>query len=109
MGRCAARCLAYAPPGALITEELAEYCKSFTVSFVMGRDLVGRLSIQSLRKMRDDILTLIARCRVNKAYVIKSMLNSDSRAMVAEMLHPEDQIPPSEFYNQLKASQGRYK
>lgn len=39
------RCLCYGPPGATMSPALAEYCKPFTLSFIIGRDLVPRLSI----------------------------------------------------------------
>jgi len=55
------RCLAYSPPGATISMGLAEYCKDFLISFILGRDLVARLSIANLRKLRNELLGLIAR------------------------------------------------
>jgi hypothetical protein len=47
---------------------------------------VGRLSIDSLRKIRDDVLMLIARCKVNKAFVIRNVKNPDSTSMVSTIL-----------------------
>ena len=96
------RCMAYAPPGGLISPGLAEWTKSFTVSYIVGRDLVPRLSVQAVRKLRDDLLRLVARCRANKMAVLRSVLDKNSRQAVERLLHPPDNVPPSEFLVQLE-------
>ena len=45
------RCFSYSPPGALCTRELADYCGEFTVSVVVGKDIVARLSEAAIKKV----------------------------------------------------------
>lgn len=53
------RCIAYSPPGGLISEALADYTKSFVLSVVVGDDIVPRLSILSVHFLKADILRVI--------------------------------------------------
>ena len=97
------RCLAYCTPGGLLSSGLAEYCKPFTITFVLGRDLVPRLTLDAVRGLRDDILRLLARCRANKNTVLRSIMEKDSRAAVERLLYPAQEVPPSEFLTELRA------
>lgn len=97
------RCLAYCTPGGLLSPGLAEYTKAFTLTFVLGRDLVPRLTLDAVRGLRDDILRLLARCRANKNTVLRSMMEKDSRAAVDRLLYSSQDVPPSEFLTQLQA------
>eukprot|EP00624_Nannochloropsis_granulata_P000293 evm.model.NODE_11137_length_18060_cov_18.830564.2 len=97
------RCLAYCTPGGLLSQRLAEYTKTFTLTFVLGRDLVPRLTLDAVRGLRDDILRLLARCRANKNTVLRSVMDKDSRAAVERLLYPSQEVPPSDFLTQLRA------
>lgn len=90
-------------PGAMVTEGIAEFCKPFMTSFVLGRDLVPRLSFDNLRKIRDDVLDLIARCKVNKTQVLRSVKSKDPD-LLEKFLYPPGKEPDSEFRRQLKVS-----
>ena len=50
------RCIAYSPPGGLISKALADYTKTFVMSVVVGDDIVPRLSIISVHNLKADIL-----------------------------------------------------
>lgn len=50
------KCIAYSPPGGLISAALAEYTKSFVMSVVLGDDIVPRLSVRSVHNLKADIL-----------------------------------------------------
>lgn len=46
-------------------------CRGFVTSVTLGFDLVGRLSIKSLGLMREKVLDLMLRCKVNKMVVMQ--------------------------------------
>jgi sn1-specific diacylglycerol lipase len=97
------RCLAYGTPGGLLSPGLAEATKAWTTTFIVGRDLVPRLSLDSVYALRDDLLRLLARCRANKNAVLRSVLDKNARAAVDRLLHPAGEEPRSEFLAQLEA------
>lgn len=68
------RCVALSPPGGLMDKEHAKSCESFVLSVVTHNDMVPRASIESLEALRDQVLELIGRARVNKHVVMRSMV-----------------------------------
>ena len=50
------KCIAYSPPGGLISETLADYTRSFVMSVILGDDIVPRLSLYSVHNLKADIL-----------------------------------------------------
>jgi sn1-specific diacylglycerol lipase len=50
------RCIAYSPPGGLISQALVTYTKSFVMSVIVGDDIVPRLSLRSVHSLKADIL-----------------------------------------------------
>ena len=59
-----ARCIAISPIGGLLNAPFAEQCGEFVLSAVLGKDMVPRLSVTSMERMRDEVLELIARSKV---------------------------------------------
>ena len=50
------RCIAYSPPGHLISKVVADYTKTFVLSVVLGDDIISRLSVRSVHNLKADIL-----------------------------------------------------
>jgi sn1-specific diacylglycerol lipase len=50
------KCIAFSPPGGLISQHLAEYTRSFVMSVVIGDDIVPRLSVHTVHNLKADIL-----------------------------------------------------
>ena len=50
------RCIAYSPPGGLLSTALADLTKTFIMSVVVGDDIVPRLSVHSVHNLKADIL-----------------------------------------------------
>jgi len=73
------RCLAYSPPGGLLTRRLAEALGGggFLHSLVVGSEIVPRLAFHTLEKIRHDLLGLIDRCTASKTGVISTMFERD--------------------------------
>eukprot|EP00126_Sphaerothecum_destruens_P015843 Sdes_comp9908_c0_seq1m1449 len=65
-----AQCYAYSPPGAILTLNACKFIKSFVTSIVIGKDVVPRLSVYSLHKLRDDMVDAIANCKRSKWEII---------------------------------------
>lgn len=64
------KCIAYSPPGGLISSSLADYTKSFVMSVVVGDDIVPRLSLRSVHNLKADILKEIYHCHLPKYKII---------------------------------------
>lgn len=63
-------CFAFAPPGGLLSEDAAEYSKNFVVSVVLGKDIVPRLGLHQMEKLRFDLIKTIKQCSSTKMKVI---------------------------------------
>jgi hypothetical protein len=68
------QCIAYAPPGGLLTAELAEYTKSFVVGTFMGCDVIPRLAVHTLTELRSSMLHALAASKQGKTAVLCQFL-----------------------------------
>ncbi len=68
------RCIAYSPPGGLVSERLSEYTKSFVLSVVVGDDIIPRLGVHSVHKLKADILRVIYKV----LFIIKRKCNKSN-------------------------------
>lgn len=59
-----ARCVSISPLGGLLNSPHAENCGEFVLCAALGEDVVPRLSVVAMERMRDDVLELIARTKV---------------------------------------------
>ncbi|XP_039630351.1 diacylglycerol lipase-beta [Polypterus senegalus] len=64
------RCYAFSPPGGLLSKSLADYSKGFTISVVLGKDLVPRLSIPNMEDLKRRILRMVANCNKPKYRIL---------------------------------------
>ncbi|KXZ56550.1 hypothetical protein GPECTOR_1g494 [Gonium pectorale] len=64
------RCWAFSPPGSLASPRLSCALSPFTVSVVSGKDLIPRLSLHTLERYRDEMITALARCSCSKAALL---------------------------------------
>ncbi|CAI5731694.1 unnamed protein product [Hyaloperonospora brassicae] len=69
------RCFAYSPPGCTMSPGLAARCSAFTVSVVVGDDIIARSSITSAEILRDNVLDLIGRSKVSKATILRQVVS----------------------------------
>ncbi|KAL7433120.1 hypothetical protein ACHAXM_003413 [Skeletonema potamos] len=106
------RCTCYSPPGGFITWRLAKECSDFVNSFVLDSDLVPRLSINNMERLRDEVLHLLARVKLSKYDIAKRIFSLSGEVEFGDldfllqenedMLYPQDDIPDSEFLRQLQ-------
>lgn len=64
------RCYAFSPPRGLLSKSLHEYSKDFTVSLVLGKDVIPRLSVANLEDLKRRILRVIANCNKPKYEIL---------------------------------------
>ncbi|XP_015420605.1 PREDICTED: sn1-specific diacylglycerol lipase beta isoform X2 [Myotis davidii] len=64
------RCYAFSPPRGLLSKSLYEHSKDFTVSLVVGKDVVPRLSVTNMEDLKKKILRLIAHCNKPKYKIL---------------------------------------
>ncbi|GAX28436.1 sn1-specific diacylglycerol lipase [Fistulifera solaris] len=112
------RCLNYSPVGCAFTWDLATGCSEWCDSFFVDSDIVPRLSLESMDKLRDDMLEGIGRLKVPKIHVARRAVGhygllacgnfcytlfSDEHALqdTAELLHEPESVPDSAFQDQL--------
>eukprot|EP00581_Thalassiosira_minuscula_P017688 CAMPEP_0183719448 /NCGR_PEP_ID=MMETSP0737-20130205/12381_1 /TAXON_ID=385413 /ORGANISM="Thalassiosira miniscula, Strain CCMP1093" /LENGTH=920 /DNA_ID=CAMNT_0025949167 /DNA_START=269 /DNA_END=3028 /DNA_ORIENTATION=- len=110
----ALRCLCYSPPGGLLTWELARECSEFVNSFVLDSDIVPRLSVNNMERLRDEVLHLIARVKLSKYEIAQRIFwhgvcgdveLGDLDFLIQQnedMLYAPDNVPDSDFKRQLQ-------
>ena len=106
------RCTCYSPPGGFITWRLAKECSDFVNTFVLDSDLVPRLSINNMERLRDEVLHLLARVKISKYDIAKRIFSLSGEVELGDLdfllqenedlLYPQDDIPDSEFLRQLQ-------
>ncbi|ETL40296.1 hypothetical protein F441_08721 [Phytophthora nicotianae CJ01A1] len=69
------RCFAFSPPGCTMSPGLASRCAAFTYSVVVGDDIIARSSLTSAEALRDNVLDLIGRSKVNKAAILRQVIS----------------------------------
>lgn len=95
------RCINYSPPGCSLTWEMSVQCQEWCSSFVLDADLVPRLNRESMERLRDEILELIARIKVPKIEVAQLLMSSQEQQLDDILYHP-DQVPNSDYLQQLE-------
>lgn len=63
-------CFAFAPPGGLISEDVALYSKDFVISIVLGKDIIPRIGLHQMEKLRFDLIKSIKHCNMSKWNII---------------------------------------
>lgn len=108
------RCIAYSPPGGLLTHDLATSCSEFVNTFILDSDIVPRLSLDNMERLRDEVLHLIPRVKLSKYDIAKRIFwhglcgeveLGDLDYLIQQnddMLYPPDYVLDSEFMRQLQ-------
>lgn len=95
------KCLCFEPPGCVMSTNLAN--QPYITSYVLGSDIVPRLSLGSLENLRDDLLDMIARTKVPKHKILSlnPFQRSGSLSFVDTIYESDQVIPDSKFVRQL--------
>ena len=67
-------CYAFSPPGGLLSEAAARESEKFTMSILVGDDVVPRLSLPNIKKLSADIKHSIQTCSLPKYQIFGESL-----------------------------------
>jgi len=111
------KCYAYSPPGGLLCPAAAAESEKFTVSLVVGDDVIPRTSLPNLAKLSYDIRDVCERCELPKyklfGYGVMAVCCCHKSTTIHEemrRLFPVDEGSSSrvlEFNNALNQENGR--
>ena len=65
------RCLAFSPPGCVFSRRLANECKDYVTSYVLGDDVVPRLGLASMENLRHELLVCLSKIKVSKLKALR--------------------------------------
>lgn len=90
------KCFGYGTPGSVLDERTCHECSDYITSVILNNDLVARLSVRALCKIREEVLVNIQRCKVNKFTLMQHAIFKENED-VEKFMHPSDAIPDSPF------------
>ncbi|KAF6020892.1 DAGLB [Bugula neritina] len=67
------QCISFSPPGGLLSEEAYKASMEYTMSVILGDDLVPRLSIQTMQDLKVDVMTALNDCPYPKYQIFCSL------------------------------------
>ncbi|GAB4819117.1 hypothetical protein N2152v2_006163 [Parachlorella kessleri] len=67
-------CWAFNPPGGLLSWNLSRLAQRFCTSIVVGKDVISRLSFATSKRLVDEMVTCLARCKRPKLLVLADLL-----------------------------------
>lgn len=98
------KCLCYEPPGCVLSPSIAN--QENMISFVLGTDIVPRLSMEAMEHLRDDVLDMILRTKVPKHRVFAQtrFFPRDLSSVPSNVLliHSKESIPACTFRDKLE-------
>jgi sn1-specific diacylglycerol lipase len=95
------RCLAFSPPGCVFSRRLAEFCKDYVTSYVLGDDVIPRLGLASMENLRHELLLCLSKIKVPKHKALRPRKRNESIAeQNSRVLYKSNaDIPASEFWD----------
>lgn len=87
---------AYGAPGSVLDENTSRDTQSYLTSVILGKDLVGSLSVKNLSALRSQVLDAIVRCKANKNVVMRALFEEKAHDLDSLMYRPGEE-PDSEF------------
>jgi len=92
------KCYAYGTPASVFDHRTAVDCSSFVTTVVLGSDMISRLNVHSLAKLREEVLDSIGRCKVNKMIIMQAIFRDFD---VRNFMYEKGEEPASEFKNNV--------
>jgi hypothetical protein len=87
------RCFSYAPPGGLLSRALSDYTESFVTAVFLGKDVIPRLTPDSIARLRDAMFHVLGATRRTKSYIMIHLLFPAAAAGVLETAEGEIEEP----------------
>ena len=107
------RCLAFSPPGCVMSKDLADASMEWTTSYIIGDDIVPRMSVEGFEELRDGVLDMICRIKIPKYQVTRAQqeLHDDkattskdkhnAKTSLRSILYEHDEVKDSKFRQQV--------
>jgi len=113
-------CLAYAPPGGLLSRNLSEHTRKYIRAIARGQDMIPRLSVFTMNELRKRMIEALALSRRHKIYILRNCCvctrrsaayffddcvddsTLDEAMMVAKDLLPETTESPTDAIMNMK-------
>jgi pimeloyl-ACP methyl ester carboxylesterase len=92
-------CYGYGMPAGVYDRKTASESREYVTSLVLDCDLVSRLSVQAMTRLREEVLDSIARARVHKLMIFQAMFKDHSANTV---MYPPGDAPDSVFKRSLE-------
>lgn len=96
---------AYGAPGSVFDEKSSRAIQPFVTSVILGKDLVGSLSVKNLSTLRSKVLDALIRCKVNKNIVMRALFEERAHDLDALMYAPGSE-PDSDFKRMVESFNG---
>lgn len=86
-------CVAFNPPGGLLSKNLSDISASVCTSVVVGKDVISRLSFRTAKRVVDEMAIALARCQKPKLRIAaEAMMGSRQRAAATSTFMPFEEI-----------------
>jgi len=101
------RCIAFSPPGCVMSENLANETKDFTTTYVVNDDIIIRINYENFEELRNGVLEMICRIKIPKDQVTKMIKKYDDSSVeglsktIDEILYKKEEIKDSQFKRQV--------
>ena len=90
------RCLSYNPPGGLVDDTFRAISESFCTSIVVGQDAISRMSMQTMKRVIDDMMFALGTCyRPKLSVLLDTLIGRYANASAAPLIFkPFESIDP---------------
>lgn len=96
-------CYGYGMPGCVFDYQTCQESNEYVTTLILDNDMVPRTSLQSISKIREDILNSLARAKVHKLKIFQSIFKkSEGENKVESLLFPEGEEPDSLFKRRVE-------
>jgi len=95
------RCFAFGCPGSVVDLQTSEEMKCYVTSLCLGNDMFCRLSVDGLNILREKVLDVIARAKVNKMVIMQALFKEYVHHM-DDLLYTPGSEPDSDFRRSIQ-------
>ncbi|XP_037073746.1 diacylglycerol lipase-beta-like [Pollicipes pollicipes] len=83
-------CFALSPPGGLVSRQVSEEMQAYVMSVVCGDDLVPRLSVATMEKLKKELEEVLNECPLSKHTILYKACCNCACGTAHNLVSPED-------------------
>lgn len=87
-------CCGFGTPGSLLDRKTGLESVNWLTSVVLDNDIISRLGLSTLNHLREEVLRSITRAKINKTYIMRTLVEELD---VNDVMHRVGQEPQSDF------------